>query len=931
MTKAHEFAALGQSIWYDNIRRAILESGEMQQMIDAGVLGMTSNPTIFEKAIGGSSDYDAEMRRLAAEGKTTEEIYETLTVGDIRRAADLLQPVYEATNGVDGYISLEVSPTLAHNTTGTIQDAKRLYNLVGRPNVMIKVPATPAGIPAVEALIGVGINVNVTLIFSLAAYQAVMEAYLRGLEHFAASGGDLRRVASVASFFVSRVDSAVDKILETKGEKSLLGKAAVANAKAAYAQFHKTFGAERWAKLHAAGARVQRPLWASTGTKNPAYSDVLYVDELIGPDTVNTVPPATLDALLDHGTPKRTLDQNLDEAYAVLERLKELGIDMSQVTQKLLDDGVEAFLKSFESLMDTISRKREQMITALQGRSAILGGYEPSVAHYLTALEKHNIPARIWLKDHTVWRSEPAEISNRLGWLDSPNSMKGLLDEIHDVADEIWADGLTKALVLGMGGSSLAPEVFSKTFGVSTAHLELGILDSTDPDAVQTAARQFPPEDTVYVVSSKSGGTVEMASFFKYLYNLTARTFGIENKAQIGRHFIAITDPGSGLAETARKHLFRHIFLNDANIGGRYSALSCFGLVPAALDGVDLHKLLDRAALMAERCGAAIPAGDNPGAWLGTIMGALALAGRDKLTLICSPQIESFGDWVEQLIAESTGKEGKGILPVVGEPVGAPEVYGPDRLFVYLHLEGDSTYHESVTALEKAGHPVVRLHLEDLYDLGGQYFMWEFATAVAGHILNIQPFDQPNVESAKVLARQVVKTYQETGTLPAQKPLLTDGEISVYSTLEASDAPAAFQTFKDMVKPGDYLSLQAYLNPADPQIRGALRELRDALRDHTRLAVTLGFGPRFLHSTGQLHKGDGGKGLFVIFTADPVEDAPIPDEAGASASAMSFGVLKMAQALGDQQALIDNGRRVIRFHLGKKPAESLRKLISAVK
>ncbi|HRE47880.1 MAG TPA: bifunctional transaldolase/phosoglucose isomerase, partial [Aggregatilineales bacterium] len=715
-TKAHDINALGQSIWYDNIRRLFLENGEIARLIEAGVLGMTSNPTIFEKAIAGSTDYDADMRRLVEAGETPNAIYEALAVGDIRRAADLLQPVYEETNGVDGYISLEVNPLLAHDTEGTIREAQRLFALVGRPNVMIKVPATPEGIPAIATLIAGGININVTLIFALDKYREVMDAYLAGLEKRLAVGGDLTRIASVASFFVSRVDSAVDKLLAAKGNTDLQGKVAIANAKVAYALFQTVFSGTRWAKLTEAGARVQRPLWASTGTKNPAYPDTHYVDTLIGPDTVNTMPPATLEATLDHGVPAATIMQGMDTAHAQLAQLGALGIDIDGVTQTLLEEGVEAFKKSFESLMGSITVKRRHLIAEIQGRSAVLGMYEGAVAAALERMDTERIPARITLKDHTVWGSDPAEISNRLGWLDSPTVMKPVTDAIYDIADEVWSDGITKALVLGMGGSSLAPEVFAKTFGVNTAHLELGVLDSTDADTVRDFAYRFPPEDTLYIVSSKSGGTVEMVSFFRYFYNLTAETFGAENKAKIGEHFIAITDPGSGLQKMAEDYLFRSVFLNDPNIGGRYSALSYFGLFPAALDGVDLYKLLDRASLMVDRCGATLPAADNYGAWLGAILGVLATQGRDKATFILSPTIASFGDWVEQLIAESTGKNGKGILPVVGESVGAPEVYGTDRAFFYLKTAGDSTHDAAVDALQAAGHPVIRLHLSDPYD-----------------------------------------------------------------------------------------------------------------------------------------------------------------------------------------------------------------------
>ncbi|UCC89192.1 MAG: bifunctional transaldolase/phosoglucose isomerase, partial [Anaerolineales bacterium] len=753
MTKLQHLSNIGQSIWFDYIRRSFITSGELQALIDQGVQGVTSNPSIFEKAIAGSSDYDQDLQDLVIEGKSVEKIYEALTRDDIIRAADLMRPIYDKTNGADGYVSLEVSPTLAHNTQGTIAEARRLFAALDRPNVMIKVPATPAGIPAIEALIGQGINVNVTLIFSLAHYQAVAEAYIIGLEKLMAAGGDLSQVASVASFFVSRVDTVVDRALEQIGETELQGKIAIANAKAAYARFREIFSGPRWGKLVAQGARVQRPLWASTGTKNPHYPDTLYVDNLIGPHTVNTVPPATLQAYLDHGTPASTLESGLEEASTQLRHLAGLGIDLDSITQRLQDDGVAAFAKSFETLMASIAEKRDRLLAEWELQSVSLGSYQSIVEAALDELIENRIIARIWAHDHTVWKPEPTEITNRLGWLHTAELMNEDFPRLQAMVRDLQSAGYTHALLLGMGGSSLAPEVFRKTFGVDSGHLDLAILDSTDPGAVLAHAQRLDPARTLFIVSTKSGGTVETLSFFKFFYNWVADAIGTD---QAGGHFIAITDPGSKLAVLAERYRFRATFLNDTNIGGRYSALSYFGLLPAALIGVDVPRLLRDAMVMACASEPCVAARNNPAARLGAILGELAKVGRDKVTFIISPELASFGDWVEQLIAESTGKEGKGILPVVGEPVGSPEAYGDDRLFVYLQLNNDNTHQSEVQALEQAGHPLVWLHLRNPYDLGGQFFLWEMATAVASHRLGINPFDQPNVESAKVQARDMV-------------------------------------------------------------------------------------------------------------------------------------------------------------------------------
>ncbi|RMG97365.1 MAG: bifunctional transaldolase/phosoglucose isomerase [Chloroflexi bacterium] len=908
MTRLHELSQLGQSIWLDYIRRSFINSGELQERITAGVRGVTSNPSIFEKAIAGSYDYDDAIAYWTEQGKSVPEIYEALVLSDIQAVADLLRPVYEETDGHDGYVSLEVRPALAHDTEGTVAEARRLFAALDRPNVMIKVPATPEGIPAIRQLISEGISVNVTLIFSLAVYEAVVEAYLSGLEAYQ---GDLAQVASVASFFISRVDVAVDRELEALGVASLQGKVAIANAKVAYGRFRELFSSPRWQKLAERGARIQRPLWASTSTKNPHYPDTLYVDQLIGPDTVNTLPLTTLDAFLDHGTVADTLSTGLDEAQRTLAELARVGINLDDITDQLLAEGVAAFARSFTSLMESITQKQAHLQAGWRLLNASLGDYQSLVDNALAEMKADHIIRRIWQHDHTVWRPTPDEIANRLGWLHAPEIARTNIDRLQTFADSVRAEGFTDVLLLGMGGSSLAPELFARVFGEPDAPLKLWVLDSTDPGAVLYWRRRLNPRRTLFIVATKSGGTVETLSFFKYYYNWVAEHVG---QARAGRHFVAITDPGSKLVKLAGDYAFRGVFLNDPNIGGRYSALSYFGLVPAALVGVDLLLLVSRAETAvrnAESCNCPVD-GDNYGAQLGAIMGELAKNGRDKLTLIISPSLASFGDWVEQLVAESTGKDGKGILPVVGEPVGAMGVYGNDRLFVYLRQAGDTTYDRPVALLRDAGHPVVTIHLRDRYDLGGQFFLWEMATAVAGYRLGIQPFDQPNVESAKVLARQLVAAYQQSGTLPQDE--------------SAPLTAAALHNFLAQARPHDYIAIHAYVQPT-PETDEALLQLRAFLRDRYHLATTVGYGPRFLHSTGQLHKGDSGNGLFIQLTSDAEEDAPIPDEAGNDASSMTFGVLKMAQALGDGQALRGAGRRVIRFHLGTAVADNIRQLL----
>ncbi|MEL7644851.1 MAG: bifunctional transaldolase/phosoglucose isomerase [Anaerolineaceae bacterium] len=911
MSKIHEISKHGQSIWYDNIRRAIITSGELEKLIESGVTGVTSNPTIFEKAIVGSSDYDADLRRLTKLGYDPKKTYENLVVEDIQKAADILRPIYDDTSARDGYISLEVDPTLAEDRLGTLKEARRLFDLVGRPNLMIKVPATPQGISALESLIADGINVNATLIFSVQQYEAVAEAYIAGLEKRMEAGLDVRNISSVASFFVSRIDSMVDTVLSASGFPELSGRTAIANAKMAYAMFTEIFRGERWESLSSLGAMVQRPLWASTGTKNRAYPDTLYVDSLIGKDTVNTVPPATLEAYLDHGRTDESLTSAVDEAKQHLDRLAEAGVNLDAITDKLLEDGLTAFANSLKTLLAGIAEKQAQLKTSEPQLDAKLGGYQQIVNEALQEMKRDRIVERIWSHDHTVWKPEPTEIVNRLGWLDIANRMQESLPKLTELTDTLRKSGYKQAVLLGMGGSSLAPEVFRKTFGVKDGYLELSILDSTDPAAIEALSAQLDYPHTVFIVSTKSGTTPETLSFFKFFYTKLVSHVG---NGKAGEHFIAITDPGSQLEELAARHSFREVFLNDPDIGGRYSALSYFGLVPAALIGADLNALLDRAIRVARN---SAPEDDNLGGLLGVIMGELAKVGRDKITFILSPQIASFGDWVEQLIAESTGKDGKGILPVVGEPISEPAVYRNDRLFIQMRINGDTTLTETVNALIQAGHPVVSLGLEDAYDIAQQFFLWEMATAVAGYRLGINPFDQPNVESAKILTRRKLHDYEEKGTLPEPTPAFSIDELSFYGDVFSDAGQNPMDTFLKTAEPGAYVSIQAYL-PATPEINQLLNALRVAIRKRTSLATTLGYGPRFLHSTGQLHKGDAGKGLFIQLTNTIDSDVIIPDIAGKESGKIHFGTLKTAQVLGDFDALKNAGRKVIRIDLGMK-------------
>ncbi len=918
MNRMKELLRQGQSIWLDYIHRNLIKSGELKKLIDDdGIRGMTSNPTIFEKAIAHGSDYDDTIKAALADDPNIEtgKICERLIIEDIRAAADVLRPIYDETAGADGFVSIEVSPHLARDTDGTIAEARRLKKEVGRPNLMIKVPATPEGIPAIEQLTAEGVNVNITLMFSMGHYEAVAGAYVRGLQR----AENPRAIASVASFFVSRVDTLVDKELEKIGTPEALalrGKLAVANSKAVYRRFEEIFQGEGFAVLKSRGGRVQRPLWASTGTKNPAYSDVLYVETLIGPDTVNTLPPATIDAFRDHGEARgATVKEKLEEAKAELEQAARLGIDLEAVGKKLQDDGVDAFIKSFDDLVAALEKKRAAfqadggpLSGGLDRQELRLGKYQGRIDKRLKTWQAENFAARLWRKDPTLWSAMPApELADRLGWLDLPETMKDRVPEIRAFADKVKADGFRHVVLLGMGGSSLAPEVFQRTFGNAPGYPELIVLDSTHPAAVRAVEGKIDVGRTLFLVSSKSGTTIESNSLFFYFW----RKVG-EAKAAPGENFAAITDPGTPLEKLARQRKFRAVFQATEDVGGRYSALTAFGLVPAALIGVDIAAVLDSARRMAQ---ATANGADNPALALGAALGELALAKRDKVTFIASPSLGALPIWIEQLIAESTGKDKKGIIPVATEPPAAPEKYDGDRFFVYLRMDGDDKDLDAkVKALEHAGHPVARIDVARRVDIGQEFFRWEAAVAAAGAAIGIHPFNQPDVQLAKDLAKEAM-AKKDGGAAKAKE------EVSVASAPALRQAISAWLGKK---KEHDYVSVQAYLNPSARNTE-ALSALSTALRDRMRLAATMGYGPRFLHSTGQLHKGGPNSVLALQLVDEPAEDLPVPE------TDYTFGALIRAQALGDLTALKQRKRRVLRINLGGDAEGGLKQVLDIVR
>jgi transaldolase/glucose-6-phosphate isomerase len=906
-----ELPRLGQSIWFDQMERKLLTTGRLKQMIDDDDLrGLTSNPTIFEKAIAGSEDYDAQLRGLASMNKSREDIYDALVLDDIEKAADVFRPVYEKTGGDDGFVSIEVLPTIARDTQATIAEAKRLFSTLQRKNVMVKIPATPEGIPAIEESLAAGININITLIFSNDVYAQVMEAYLRALERRVEQNLPIADLNSVASFFVSRIDTLADKQIEAKlsGDpslSSLLGKVAIANAKMAYQDFKRVFTSERFERLRAKGAKVQRPLWASTGTKNPKYSDVLYIESLIGPDTVNTVPPATYAAYKDHGAPRETIEENLDEARQVLATFEQKGFSLKAITDKLTVDGVKSFDESFASLLQTIEARRDEAVRGLTNRLTLhLGDSQRFADAAIDRVEKEKFVERIWSKDTTLWKNDDAHkkiISNALGWLGVAEEMTKHAAELKQFADSVRGE-FDHYVVLGMGGSSLCSEVTRRVFNTP----QLLVLDSTVPEAVRDLESRIDLKRTLFIVASKSGTTTEPMMFHRYFYDRVKSVKG----ERAGENFVAVTDPDTQLGKDAARDKFRKIFINYADIGGRYSALSYFGMLPAALAGIDVATLLDRAMHAAHM--STIPkVRNNPAALLGAVIGACAQNGRDKLTLITPPPLDTLGLWVEQLIAESTGKEGKGVVPIAGEPPLNAKDYGNDRLFVCVRMRGtDQT--ARLKELTSAGHPVVDLVMEDALDLGEIFFVWEFATAVAGALLGIDAFDQPNVQESKDNTKRLIEEYKSTGSMTT-----AGAQVS-----PDSDAVAALLA---KVKPGDYVALTEYFGQSKDR-DARIAEVREAIARALHVATTTGYGPGFLHSTGQLHKGGADNGVFMQLTGGrAADDVKIADEP------FTFGVLVRAQAIGDFESLAKRNRRAISIALGEDVDAGLAKLAQTVK
>lgn len=913
-----QVSTFGQSLWINAMRRAFIESGELRRMMDAGISGVTTSPATFAQVILGSADYDKQLQALVAAGKPIKKIYEALVADDIQRTADVLHVVYEQTDGMDGYVSLELDPQLAHDTVKLVAEARHLLAAVDRGNVMIEIPATPAGIEAFKQLLSDGLSVNVTHVFSLEVYQQVLEAYMAGVDIMLTRHSVYRFApVSVVSVSLNRIDARVDAILRQRGQENLLGEAGRAVAKTLYSVFYRNFNSEKWSKLAQRGARVQRLLWTGTQPRDFRYTDTYYVNALIGPHTVQALSPATLAAFQDHGVLGNTLFAGLGMPGVHLQRLAALDIDMEGVAAALQVDVLLERQAAFKNLVHNVVRKRDLLEENWRYMRMQLGEWETAVSTTIDHLCQEKVACRIWSHDQDVWPRQKTDRTDHLGWLHLVETMQPHLDELEHMAREAQAAGYTQALVIGMGGPCITAALVNDIFRIASRPcLPIKILDTTDPRTLLRQAEQLDLAKTLFVIASKSGQTVETLFLFSYFYQRVVDALGAD---EAGAHFMAVTDPMTPLAKLAGQYRFRALFVNDPQTNGRFGALSYFGLVPAALAGVDLPRLLGQAAVKAANASGCNCAknGDNAAVQLGAALGVLAQQGRDKVTFILSPPLAAFGDWVEHLLAVSTGKSGKGVVPIVGEaPVGPPAGYGDDRVFVYVRLEGDATYDQAAAALAKAGHPLITMNLHDVYDVGGLCFTWQMATAVLTHLLAVNPFAETAVDAAKQKAVQSGQEFKRIADLPSVN----------YAPLTAD----VLQGFLAQAEPGDYVALLAFV-PKTAENDAALQTLRSQISRHTHLATTVAYGPRYLHSTGQLHKEGPASGLFVQLIAldndggAPI-DAVIPALPVVEQTGSTFGVLTLAQAVKDAQALKAARRRVMTFPVSADVSADLQKI-----
>lgn len=900
--RLHEF---GQSVWLDNIRRGLIKNGQLAKEIERGVIrGITSNPSIFCKAIKDSHDYDNALTSMALSCINEEEIFFQLMVEDIRDAADLFRDLYVKSGGNDGFVCLEINPYFAHDACKTIEQAKQIWKAVNRPNLMIKIPATDEILPVITNLTAAGINLNLTLIFSPEKYKKCAYAYIDGLRKRMENGDSLEKIRSVASVFVSRADTKTDTLLIEKGVSSqnLLGKTGIRTAQRIYNISIDIFGDDNFDDIKAAGGKAQRVLWASTSTKNPLYKPTYYVEALVGSDTVTTLTPVTLDSLMKSSNIRPVLpvlDSEIDEFFVSLEKT---GINIQDVYLQLEDEGISGFTFDYSEALSSI-KSHCKLIRNRIGKlnDLLVSAYE--------RFNQESIMRRIFSKDPTVWTYDTtafSEIRNRLGWLDTYKNTEGNIPDYISLRNKLKKEQISKIILLGTEESSLAAEVIAKIFD-KESDIKLQVVDTTDPVQITEIRKSLDLKETIFIVCSKSGASIEINSLLRYFYEITSDYFG-ENA---GKRFIAITDPGSRLETVAEDLGFRQLFLSDPSSGGRFSALTPFGIIPAILIGLDPQRITPKVREMMLNCSPSLPAYRNEGLSLGIFIGAAAEIGKDKLTIISDPSFEPFTIWIEQLIAQSSGKNGKGIIPVINEPQLQGRPYAEDRVFVYIN--SDNSHAAEISQIKKQGHPVYEILIDDQYDLFGEFYRWETAAAAACAILGVNPFDHPDALASKTLTNAKLAEYRENRSLSDMQAVWSDNNIEVFTNCPSENV-FENESYNDIItnfiKQADagknYIAINAFL-PQNEEMLIWLQKLRKTLLECTGCATTIGFGPRFLHTAGQLHKGGANLGYFIQVAADYNEDTAIPDEI------YGFKILERAQALAEIECLRDRERKVIQI------------------
>ncbi|MCC6973795.1 MAG: bifunctional transaldolase/phosoglucose isomerase [Anaerolineae bacterium] len=939
------------SIWYNHLSRDLIRSGELAQLITSGRLaGLRLNLALLERAIGEGDSYDEE---LVNTGEHDSDLaLESLLIADVRAAADLLRPIYEESGGQKGFVCLDLSPLRADRPEIAVSEAKRLYASADRPNLMIEMIGKQTHLTAIEESLYAGVNVCISAVFSIRDYVQVAECYLRALERRLYNGQSVKGLVSIVQFDLSRVDAFVDKQLannlrsaQGRGDLArvsannvLIGTVGIANARRIYERFRELFHGDRFKRLQEAGALPQRLVWAEAEPNLLNLSSTAYLDALCTADTLVMASSATLGEYLQYTHSHEFPPTDFNAVLDTLRRAEEVGIDLEMINRRLQGDYEELLIDTFRKLITRLEGKRKTLLSGFIKRQAlVLGVYQNAVETTLKQLRRQLSITRMWAKDTTLW-TESAEqgeiIRQRLGWLTLPTDGRIERARLQTLREESRLKQWAHVVLLGMGGSSLAAEVIWRVLGRQPGYPELLLLDTTDPAAIQRVRDQIDLRRSVFIAASKSGTTLETQCLQRYFIAQLEKS-GLTP----GDHFIAITDPGSKLEQQSRSLGFRHVFLNPGDMPGRYAALSYFGLVPAALCGLNFERILQAGVEMQSACSSGVMGNNHPGLWLGTVMGVMAEHGRDKLSFLTSPEIAALPVWIEQLVAESLGKDGESVIPVVSTDPGMPHDYNDDRLFVYLRLDNGRDNPDDVAQmLREAGHPLVTLALRDKYDVGAEFFRWAFAAATAAMVLEVNPFDEPNVGETKNNTAWQLENFQHTGALPAERPSFAEDGVSLFTdehTAELLTAVAqqrayqgspltdALATFLTFARSGDYVAIMAFLDPSEV-MNAHLETIQRRARHVLKRAVTIGFGPRFLHITGQMHKGGAPHGVFLQITAADQVQVPIPSEP------YDFSILKQAQANGDLTALLSRGLRVARLDLGDNPVQGLHKISVAL-